>query len=132
MTSSLTESNNTPVAFKPSTFKLHVFTAEIVDRKIIFQVIKMLESVFISINYSNGLYFNDLSLAMLNRYDKVPMTTQLLGDFSESSSKNMAMRVSKKLGKNVYVSCNIDNDRMSLPFVEKRLYEEIKNDPKKF
>lgn len=132
MTSSLTGSNNTSVAFKPSTFKLHVFTAEVVDRRIIFQVIKMLESVFISINYSNGLYLNDLSLAMLNRYDKVPMCTQLLGDFSESSSKNMAMRISKKLGKNVYVSCNVDNDRMMLPFVEKRLYEEIKNDPEKF
>ena len=38
----------------------------------------------------------------------------------------------KKTGKQVFVSLNLTTDNMTLPLVEKRVFEELKQHPDKF
>lgn len=125
-------SNTYNVEFVKSQFVIHKFTEEITEKKIIFQVIKMLDSLFIYINDKDQLQFYDLSLAMVNRYDSSAAGTTLLGNFSEDISKNIACRISKNVNKAVYLSCNVHPDRLLIPLIEKRLYEEIKLNPDNF
>lgn len=121
-----------PKFIEPS-FKLHTFSTEAVDKKVLFQVIKMVDSLIIFINLADTMVLYDLSLGMFNtRTMEQPIATKIMGDFAEDTSKNMALKFAKKLGKTVYISLNIDNDRLMLPSVEKRLCEEIKNKPDKF
>ncbi|KAK5648731.1 hypothetical protein RI129_003623 [Pyrocoelia pectoralis] len=125
------ETEKIPLTFKPSQFKLHTFHSEVADRRIVYQVIKMLTSTFICVNYENELTFSDLSLVLTNNSNK-PISTQLIGNFSEDSTKNMGMRLCKKLKKNIYLSCNVNNDRFTLPLVEKQLVMEMNKCPDKF
>ncbi|KAJ8931171.1 hypothetical protein NQ314_015946 [Rhamnusium bicolor] len=120
------------VEYTATRFNVHKFMEEITEKKIIFQVIKMLDSLFIYINDKDQPYFNDLSLAMKNRYDNSAIGTSLIGNFTEDISKTVACRISKKVNKSVYLSYNIEQDRLLIPLIEKRLYEEIKTNPNKF
>ncbi|KAK4884625.1 hypothetical protein RN001_000896 [Aquatica leii] len=117
--------------FEPSNFNLYTFETYIIDKIIIYQIIKMSKSIFICVNYTNELNFNDLSYVILSR-DNVPISTQLMGDFSEESFQNIAMRLCKKLKKNVYFSCNVNSDRITLPLIEEHLVKEINKYPEKF
>lgn len=112
-----------------SSFRLHVFKTCLTEKTIVYQVIKMADSVFICINYEDNLTMTDMSLAMQNPYEKLPIATQLLGDSPESVSKNMAAKLSRKFNKCVYISFNVECDKRTLPFVEKRLFDEIKSVP---
>lgn len=117
----------------PSKFHLYTFCDVIADKKVIFQVIKMIESSFIIINYKDNLTFDDLSFAMFNtRKMDCPISTRLMGNFVDESSKNLVLKCSKLLKKPVFVSCNLDSDKLVLPLVEKRLFEEIKSRPNDF
>ncbi|KAF5269832.1 hypothetical protein FQR65_LT05878 [Abscondita terminalis] len=91
----------------------------------------MTKSIFICINYTNELLFNDLSFVMLSSNNSL-LGTQIMGDFSEESFKNMGMRLCKKLKKSIFFSCNVNNDRITLPLIEARLVKEINNYPEKF
>lgn len=131
-TEDIDTSNSCEVEFVKSQFIVHKFMEEIAEKKIIFQVIKMIDSVFIYINDKDRLQFCDLSFAMINRYENSPTGTTLLGNSSEDISKNVTCRLSKKIKKAVYLSCNVEPDRLLIPLIEKRLYEEIKTNPDKF
>lgn len=120
------------VQYVPSNFEIHSFKAEILEKKIVYQVIKMENSLLIYINDLENSQFMDLSLAMNNRYENEAIGTRLIGDFTEEISKNIACRIAKKLQKVVYISYNLGQERFSTPLIEKRLYEEIKNNPDKF
>ncbi|KAK9884072.1 hypothetical protein WA026_005011 [Henosepilachna vigintioctopunctata] len=115
-----------------SSFKVHVFTEEIHDKKIIFQVLKMLDSCMIFINDKEDLKFNDLTLALQSRFEQEPLCTRLIGHTAENTSINLSNKLKKKLNKTVYVSLNIDEDRLLVPAVEKRLNAEIKSNPDNF
>lgn len=124
---------NPKLRFIEPSFKLHTFAGEAVDKKVLFQVIKMLDSLIIFINLVDTMVLGDLSLGMFNtRTMREPIATQIMGDFVENVSKNMALKFARKLGKTVYISFNVSNDRLMLPAIEKRLCEEIKNKPDKF
>lgn len=121
------------IRFIEPTFKLHTFTTEVLDKNVLIQVIKMIDSLMIFINAVDKMVLSDLSLGMINtRHFKEPIATKIMGNFTEDTSKNMALKLAKRLKKNVYVSFNLDNDKLMLPAVEKRLCEEIKNKPDKF
>lgn len=131
-----TEDTNTSsiceVELVESQFIVHKFAEEITERKIVFQVVKMIDSLLIYINDKDRLEFSDLSFAMGNRYEKSPTGTTLLGNFAEDTSKNIACKISKKTNKAVYLSCNVEQNSLLIPLIEKRLYEEMKINPDKF
>lgn len=120
------------VEYLPSTFSLHKFNSVHCDQKIIYQVLQMTDSLLIFINDKENMQLSNMFLSLPNRYDNLPVGSRLFGDFMEETSKNIALRLSKKLNKTVYVSCNIDADAILLASIEKRIYDEIKEKPGMF
>lgn len=118
--------------FVESSFAIHTFSDEIHDRKVLFQVVKMVDSCFIFINNQDDLQLVDLSLALQSRFGPESLSTSLIGYSSDNTSINFTKRLNKKLKKTLYVSLNVEGDRLLLPAVEKRLYEEIKSNADKF
>lgn len=116
---------------KPS-FLLHAFQLELENRVIFYQVIKMKDSLYIWIGNKNNPLLSNLSLAMQTRYDKIPLATKLLGEELDTTSRNIACRLSKRLNKVVYVSFNVEESNFNVPLIEKRLNEEINKYPDKF
>ncbi|KAL3286575.1 hypothetical protein HHI36_001076 [Cryptolaemus montrouzieri] len=121
-----------PPKLVESSFSTHIFSDDLQGTKILFQVIKMLDSCIIFINDQNNLKFVDLSLAIQSRFEREPLTTNLVGHGVDNSSVNLANKLNKRLKKLVYLSLNVEGDRLLLPGLEKRLYEEIKSRPEKF
>ncbi|EFA06556.1 Proteasome assembly chaperone 4-like Protein [Tribolium castaneum] len=121
------------VEYISPTFALHKFNGVVSERKIIYQVLKMVDSLLIFINDKDNMQLSSMFMALPNRYDNLPVGTRLFGDFmEEETSKGIALRITKKLNKTVFVSCNIETDRTMLPLIEKRIYEEIKERPEVF
>ncbi|KAG5888005.1 hypothetical protein JTB14_016629 [Gonioctena quinquepunctata] len=106
------ESPRTDIQYVESEFKLHTFRDEIMDKKLTFQLIKMKDSLLLYINDKDNIHFDDLSLGLKNRYDDSTLGTRLIGNFTEEYSKNIACKISKKLKKAVFMSCNLDPDRI--------------------
>lgn len=121
------------VEYIASKFIVHKFSELISERKILYQVIKMTDSLIIFINDKDNMQLSNIFVSLISQYDDLPIGTKILGNFTEEAvSKNMAQRMSKKLKKTVYVSCNLEEDSRLLPLVEKRIYEEIKLHEDKF
>lgn len=120
------------IKFTTPKIKHFAFSASIGDKNILYQVLKMKDSLFIFINERNNLNLDDLSLAMNSNYDRCPIATQLFGNFSTETSKSIAARTCKKLNKCVYFSCNIEFDKITFPYIEKCLYDQIKKYPERF
>lgn len=125
----MNEPKTNQIQYVSPTFKVHVFRATFMDKTILFQVVKMDESVLVFVNFIDLMRLTDMSLAMRSPYEKQPIGTQLLGDRPENVSKNIATRLCKKLNKSAYVSWNVDCEKQTLPLIEQRLYEEIKSFP---
>lgn len=123
---------DTTIEYTVSKFTFHSFKDQILDKKLIFQVVGMQDSLLVYINDKDDSNFSDLSLALINRHDRTPIGTRLIGNGTEEYSKSIATRFSKKTGKVVYFSCNVTQDKMLIPLVEKRIIEEMKKHPDKF
>ncbi|XP_046740326.1 proteasome assembly chaperone 4-like [Diprion similis] len=108
-------------------FKCCNILTEVGDIKISCQMIKMKDSYYIWVGDFGDGVMNDLSLALISNYQKVPISTKLLGSAIDSTSNNIAGRLATKLGKPVYVSFNIKTDKLSLPAIEKKLSHEMSN-----
>lgn len=128
----LKQSKASQVQYVPSTFKLHVFSMEFSEKKIIFQVIKMVDSFILFINYEDNLTLSDLSLGMFNNKCLTAIGTRIIGNFIDESSNIMAIKFAKRLKKVVYISCNVTLDRLLLPIIEKRICDELQINPDKF
>lgn len=120
-----------PVEYLPPLFNVHNFTRGILDKKIVIQVIQMVDSILIYINEEDDMVLKDLSLAMVNRFSTSPVTTTLKGEVIGSVSALMASRLTKKLNKTVFLSCNMDNER-EIQLVEKELKRIIEVNPNVF
>lgn len=114
---------------QPSTFKFHQFTAQVGEVRLHCHVVKMKDSLYMWIGDAKNPVMNDLSLALLSRYDPVPLSTKVLGAVADTTSTNMAQRLSKKTGKPIYVSFNVNVDNITLPGVEKSIQEELAKHP---
>lgn len=123
---------DTTIEYTVSRFNFHHFKDQILEKKLIFQIIGMQDSLLIYVNDKDDNNFNDLSLAINSRHDNTPIATKLIGNAPEDFSKSIACRFSKRTGKVVYFSCNVTQDRMLIPLIEKRILEEIKAHPDKF
>lgn len=123
---------DTTIEYTVSKFGIHNFKDQILEKKLIFQIIKMQDSLIIYVNDKDTNNFSDLSLAMNNRHDNTPIATKLIGNEPEDFSKSVACRFSKRTGKVIYFSCNVILDRTLVPLLEKRIIEEMKAHPDKF
>jgi proteasome assembly chaperone 4 len=116
-----------------SKFASHFFTAEIAGIKTIvinYRILKMDNSVFIYIGPKDDEQLSGLALGLIipNQSEKSTATSIL----ESQESKDMAQKLSVRLNKPVFVSCNVNLDRHSAPVVEKHLIEKIKERPECF
>lgn len=131
----MTEHQNEPklnIEYTTPSFQLHSFGVEIENNQILFQVVKMKDSLYLWVGNKHHPVLQNMALAMNTKYDNFPIATKILGDEMETQSKNVACRLSKKLNKPVYVSYNLEETTFTVPVIEKRLSEEIKKFPEKF
>ena len=91
----------------------------------------MEESLYMWVGNYNEQNMKDLALAFaMNNEPKTSiLSTKIMGPIADEVSTNLASRLSKKLGKPVYVSFNVTADNLSLPIIERRIHEEFKKNP---
>lgn len=119
---------------KSTTSKLasHFFKAEIAGLKTMivnYRVLKMDNSVFIYIGPKDDEQLNGLALGLTIPNQSESTSTSIL---ESQESKDMAQKLSVRLSKPVFLSCNLNLDRHTAPVVEKHLIEEIKERPECF
>lgn len=91
----------------------------------------MSDSIFIYIGQGDNEIFNEMAVAMPMANSEV-ISTRIIGDDVGCESQEMAKTFAKKLNKQVFLSCNVDSDKMIRPMLAKHLSEEIKNRPEAF
>lgn len=116
--------------------KTHQFKALILDTTFFFQLTNFGKTIYLWIGTAEG-EMNDLTLAAVTPYDKkgIPTTTKIIGSTGDNLSESFASKLTKKLGKPVYISFNVNLGAMYttiLRDIEDRLYEEIAMCPDKF
>lgn len=89
----------------------------------------MSNSIFIYIGEKDNEIYNEMAMAVPN---EKPIGTTILGTNMESDSKEIALQISAKLKKQVYISCNILSDNLLKPLIIKALAAEIKQCPHAF
>lgn len=108
----------------PCNFKFHEFVDE--EVRISCHIIRMEDSLYLWVGDAKHSAMNNLAFALRSNYESVPIATKIMGAVADETSTNVAKRLTKKLGKPVYVSFNLQADRMLLPQIEKRIYQEFK------
>lgn len=125
MTNTESEEPDSSIKFVPPRTKVYQFTETIIDQKVLFQIIKLKDSLVIYINDISVPYCNNLTMATTTRISNSPSATLLLGAVVNQGAVGMASRLTKRLNKTVFVSLNIEDTRFTTPLVEKKLGEEI-------
>lgn len=113
----------------PSKWSTHSFTADISETMYTFRVLKMNQSVFIYIGQSENQTLDEMAVAM-SLQDTI--STTILGAQLGGDSQELAAQFTKRLQKQVFVSCNIPSNNVVRPLLVKRIAEEIKNVPDAF
>jgi hypothetical protein len=97
------------------------------------KVLSMKNQLFLWIGLEMEPTFKELSLGVGTAYDVTPTAVKLMGNISSIISSTLAMRLSKRCKKSVFVSFNLPEDNHDLVTkVEERLLEEIKLTPQFF
>lgn len=110
----------------PCSFKFHKFVDQVGEVSISCHIIKMEDCLYLWVGDATNSVMNDLTFAMQSKYESVPIATKIMGSVGDEISLNIAKRLTKKLGKPVYISFNLQTDRMLLPKIEQRIQEEFK------
>ncbi|KAI4489492.1 hypothetical protein M0802_011027 [Mischocyttarus mexicanus] len=119
-----TESNQR--SQNPCNFKFHEFVDDVGEVRIKCHIIMMEDCLYLWIGDTKQSLMNDLAFALKSNYESIPIATKIMGAVADETSTNIAKRLTKKLGKPVYVSFNLQVDRMLLPQVEHRIQQELK------
>ncbi|XP_046994199.1 proteasome assembly chaperone 4 [Schistocerca americana] len=127
----MTSSVQTVTEVEPSV-ELHSFQEVLCEKLITYQVLRLQDSIFIWIGSSENPAMEDLSVAIQTQYSDKPLETRILGVGNEDNSTTLANHIARKINQPAYVSMNVPFDRLLFPAIEKRLFEEIKQCPKKF
>lgn len=114
----------------PCSFQFHNFQDKVGEVRIHCQFMKMDSSLYLWVGDSEqNMKELALAFAMTNEPKKPIVSTKIMGPIADETSANLANRLSKKSGKPVYVSLNVNTDNISLPNIEKRIHEEFKKHP---
>lgn len=112
---------------------VHQFSSQILDKHVCYQVLKMKDSLVIWIGMGSDPSFRELSVAMKTKYENSPTPTKLMGDACSLTSSTMAVHLSKRCQKQVFISFNVtDTNQEMVRKIEERLMEEIAMMPNSF
>lgn len=121
--------DNATIEKVDSKWKSHFFTAEIHESFYAFRVLKMNQSLLIYIGQLGNEALDELAMAV--PVDGFASTT-ILGTLYGCDSQELAQQFTKRLKKQVFVSCNIPPNSTIRLLLVKRIAEEIKNVPDAF
>ncbi|XP_052867662.1 uncharacterized protein LOC128273677 [Anopheles cruzii] len=110
-------------------FQSHLAQVEVCDVQYNIRVLKMKDSLFVYIGENKAETFNELAVAMpSSRDDDEALASKLIGP-DGTASQLLAQRLAKKLKKQVYLSLgeSVPNDLIVRPSIEKKIFEDIKN-----
>ncbi|XP_038068151.1 proteasome assembly chaperone 4-like [Patiria miniata] len=118
---------------EPSQSRLcvHNFTETICEQQIHFHVLRLKDSFLLWIGQQPANMSN-LAVALHTNVDPIPSASLLMGEIADPVSTTLAQKLAKLTGKQVFVSCDLPQDRMLLPLVEARITNELKAAPDKF
>lgn len=131
-TSPRKQTSSLSIKYTKPNLGVHSFHIEINDLIVSVHVISMDNSIFMWIGKGLEANFTDLSLAMMSPFQNSPLASKVVGSSLENASVNLSSKLSRKLDKQVFLSCNILLDQLTAPVVEKRIIDEIKSQPEKF
>lgn len=113
-----------------STFVSHLFTGEVAGQTLNYRILRMQDSVFIYIGKKDEEVLDGLAVGLLSPYqNREAVTTSIL---ESTESFDIAQKLAVKLNKPVFVSCNVNIDRLVAPVIETHLIQEIKERPEFF
>ncbi|KAK0181246.1 hypothetical protein PV327_003545 [Microctonus hyperodae] len=121
--------NNSNIELLSSNFKFHNFDVQVGEVKYFCEIIIMQNSFFLWIGDSNNGKMNDLSFGFKSNYENTPISTKLMGSMDDTTSLNIAKRLTKKYEKPVYISFNAPVNNSLLPKIEQGICEELKKHP---
>ncbi|XP_055381865.1 proteasome assembly chaperone 4-like [Condylostylus longicornis] len=124
-------SEGTEYKKEPSKFTSQLFTTQVGESTYNFRVLKMVNSIFIYIGTQGNESLDEMGIAMPMKNNEIVGTT-IAGPLLGCDSQELASKLAKRLGKQVFISCNIPTDRMIRPAIEKALTEKIKLHPDAF
>lgn len=127
----MSSENDSTAAIKrvPSKWNTHYFTGDISETIYSFRVLKMNQSLFIYIGQADNEVFDELAVA-IPVADNV--STTIIGSQINCDSQELAQQFTKRLKKQVFISCNVLTNGLIRPLLVKRISEEIKNFPDAF
>lgn len=123
------EKKENNIELLPCSFEFHEFTGKTGEVRFSCHITKMQDSAYIWIGDCGEGKMNDLSAAFITKYDNLPVTTKIIGSLECTVSSNFAKKLSKKCGKPIFVSYNLQVDNMTLPKIEKAINDELKSHP---
>lgn len=91
----------------------------------------MQDSLLIYIGKKDEEAFNSLGLGFPLQNSKESVSSSLF-NIEDTESRDLAQKLSLRLKKPVFVSCNVSVDRISKPLIEQRLVQEITEFPEHF
>lgn len=105
-------------------FKSYSFVKEVNDKNYIYRILEMNDTIFIYIGESGNENLNTLAMAMEMTNKEVLKTTII--DKDTSYTEDLAFKISKKLGRIVYLSCNgIEDTLVIQPTIVNHLFQKI-------
>ncbi|XP_055319971.1 uncharacterized protein LOC129577263 [Sitodiplosis mosellana] len=112
-----------------SRWKTHYFTAEISEEIFTFRVLKMAQSLLIYIGQLENESLDELAMA-------VPVedfvSTTIIGTVHGCDSQELAQQFTRRLKKQIFISCNVTSNNLTRVMLVKRIAEEMKNVPDAF
>uniref|UniRef100_A0A182UAS7 Proteasome assembly chaperone 3 n=1 Tax=Anopheles melas TaxID=34690 RepID=A0A182UAS7_9DIPT len=94
------------------------------------RVLKMKDSVLFYIGQDKAETFDEMAVAMPNANNGTEVLgTTIIGPPDGSGAQDLAQRLAKRLKKQVYLSLgsSVPNDRIVRPSIEKKIFDDIKN-----
>lgn len=112
-----------------SRWKTHYFTADISESIFTFRVLKMNQSLLIYIGQIENESLDEMAMA-------VPVedfvSTTIIGSVHGCDSQELAQQFTRRLKKQIFISCNVPSNNLIRIMLVKRIAEEMKNVPDAF
>lgn len=112
-----------------SRWKTHYFTTEVSEEIFTFRVLKMAQSLLIYIGQLENESLDELAMA-------VPVedfvSTTIIGTQHGCNSQELAQQFTRRLKKQIFISCNVNTSNLTRIALVKRIAEEMKNAPDAF
>uniref|UniRef100_A0A8C6S7Y7 Proteasome assembly chaperone 4 n=1 Tax=Neogobius melanostomus TaxID=47308 RepID=A0A8C6S7Y7_9GOBI len=110
---------------------VHNFSEKILEQVVHFHVMKLNGGFFLWIGSTPVL--SNLAVSMSSKHDSMPLSSQIMGDPSNTSANTLAQRLAKRTQKQVYVSYSLAVTDCNLSLlVENRIKKELELHPEYF